>query len=95
MICNAKFYSLTLQTEKKRLEGQAEKQIRKPGGSKSTLKTSNSKEHGINHIDIALLFNETVSEMKIFSAANPHMVLFGERSPVTALRRTEPTCYQI
>ena len=51
---------------KGRLETQVEKQMRKPGSSKSTKETLNNKEHGINHIDTAFLFTETTSEMKIF-----------------------------
>ena len=89
MICNAKFYSLTLQTEKGILEAQAEKQMRKSGGSKSTEETSNNNEHGINYIDTTFLFSETTSDMKIFAAANPHTALLDTRSPVTALRRAD------
>ena len=59
------------------------------GRSKSTEKTSNNKEHGINHIDTAFLFNETKSEMKIFSSANPHIALLDTESLVTALRRAD------
>ena len=66
VICNAKFYSLTLQTEKGSLETKAEEKIRKPEASKSTEKTSNNKEDGINHIGAAFLFNETTSDENIF-----------------------------
>ena len=85
MILNAKFYSLTLQTEQRRLKTQAEEQMRKPGGPKSTGETSNNKKYGVNHIDTAFLFNETTSEMKMFSAANSHMALLETGSLVTVL----------
>ena len=89
VISNAKFYPFTLQTERRRFKAQAEEQMRKPGWSKSTEKTSNNKEHGINHIDTAFLFNKTASKMKIFSATNPHIALLGTWSLVTALRRAD------
>ena len=37
----------------------------------------------------AFLFNESTSDMKVFSAANPHMALLDIGSPVTALRRAD------
>ena len=80
VIFNAKFYSF---------KAQEEEQVRKPGGLKSTEKTSSNKEHGINHIDTAFLFNETTSEMKMFSVANHHMALLDTGSSVSALRRAD------
>ena len=74
VICNAKIYSLTLQTEEGRLEAQAEEQMKTPGRLQSTEEISNNREHEINHIDTAFLFNETTSETKIFG--HDHQSLF-------------------
>ena len=58
MIRNAQFYSRVLQTKNDKFDTQAEQQMKKAGGSKSTESTSTYTEYEINYIDTAFLLTK-------------------------------------
>ena len=89
LISNAKLYSVALPTEKEKFQAETEKQTRKVGGSELTDNTSTNKQHEINHIYTAFLFNGITSEMKTFATENPHMALLDKGSLVAAVKRAE------